>query len=137
MLLCKTVNYFVSVNMLMFSDVAESKRFESIAPITFWWSVMHASYNSGRTCFSLTLPFTLGTLQIDNQSASDINLSVSTVGSIPSSDRPYRRLKSSFVLQNLVKFNTLRQGGTSHLSSKRIGANKNQAKTDIVIRSFV
>ena len=32
MLLCKTVNYFVSVNMLMFSAVAESKRFESIAP---------------------------------------------------------------------------------------------------------
>ena len=33
MLLCKTVNYFVSVNMLVFSDVAESKRFESIAPM--------------------------------------------------------------------------------------------------------
>ena len=33
MLLCKTVNYFVSVNMLMFSAVAESKRFESIAPM--------------------------------------------------------------------------------------------------------
>ena len=31
MLLCKTINYFVSVNMLVFSDVAESKRFESIA----------------------------------------------------------------------------------------------------------
>ena len=33
MLLCKTVNYFVSVNMLVFSDVAESKRFESIPPM--------------------------------------------------------------------------------------------------------
>ena len=33
MLLCKTVNYFVSVNMVVFSDVAESKRFESIAPM--------------------------------------------------------------------------------------------------------
>ena len=32
MLLCKTVNYFVSVNMLVFSDVAESKGFESISP---------------------------------------------------------------------------------------------------------
>ena len=33
MLLCKIVNYFVSVNMLVFSDVVESKRFESIAPM--------------------------------------------------------------------------------------------------------
>ena len=33
MLLCKTINYFVSVNMLVFSDVGESKRFESIAPM--------------------------------------------------------------------------------------------------------
>ena len=28
-----SVNYFVSVNMLVFSDVAKSKRFESIAPM--------------------------------------------------------------------------------------------------------
>ena len=33
MLLCKTVNYFVSVNMLVFSDVAQSKWFESIVPM--------------------------------------------------------------------------------------------------------
>ena len=33
MLLCKTANFFVSVNMLVFSDVVESKRFESIAPM--------------------------------------------------------------------------------------------------------
>ena len=33
MLLCKTVNYFVSVNMLVFFDVAESKQFESITPM--------------------------------------------------------------------------------------------------------
>ena len=33
MLLCKIVNYFVSVNMLVFYDVVESKRFESIAPM--------------------------------------------------------------------------------------------------------
>ena len=33
MLLCKTVNYFVSVNMLVFSDVVESKWFESIVPM--------------------------------------------------------------------------------------------------------
>ena len=31
MLLCKTANFFVSVNMLVFPDVVESKRFESIA----------------------------------------------------------------------------------------------------------
>ena len=30
MLLYKTVNYFVSVNMMVFSNVVESKRFESI-----------------------------------------------------------------------------------------------------------
>ena len=33
MLLCRTVNYFVSVNMLVFCDVGESKRFESVAPM--------------------------------------------------------------------------------------------------------
>ena len=33
MLLCKTVTYFVSVNMLVFSNVTESKWFESIAPM--------------------------------------------------------------------------------------------------------
>ena len=32
MLFCETVSYFVSVNMLVFSDVAEPKRFDSIAP---------------------------------------------------------------------------------------------------------
>ena len=32
MLFCEFVSYFVSVNMLVFSDVAESKGFESIAP---------------------------------------------------------------------------------------------------------
>ena len=33
MLLCKIVNYFVSMNMLVFPDVAESKQFESIVPM--------------------------------------------------------------------------------------------------------
>ena len=33
MLLCKTVNYFVCANMLVFSDVVKSKWFESIAPM--------------------------------------------------------------------------------------------------------
>ena len=32
MLFCETICYFVSVNMLVFYDVAESKGFESIAP---------------------------------------------------------------------------------------------------------
>ena len=32
MLFCETVSYFVSVDMLVFSDVAKSKGFESIAP---------------------------------------------------------------------------------------------------------